>query len=46
VPVNAVLLTLAVQLALDAIDFGTTTGFETVIAIATEGFCMSHYTLP
>lgn len=41
VPVNAVLLTLAVQLALDAIDFGTTTGFETVIAIATEGFCKS-----
>jgi amino acid transporter len=39
VPVNAVVLTLAVQLALDAIDFGTTTGFETVIAIATEGFC-------
>lgn len=39
VPVNAVLLTLAVQLALDAIEFGTTTGFETVIAIATEGFC-------
>lgn len=46
VPVNAVLLTLAVQLALDAIDFGTTTGFETVIAIATEGFCKSTYTLP
>jgi len=42
VPVNAVLLTLAVQLALDAIDFGTTTGFETVIAIATEGFCESR----
>lgn len=44
VPVNAVLLTLVVQLALDAIDFGTTTGFETVIAISTEGFCMP--TLP
>lgn len=40
VPVNAILLTLVVQLALGAIDFGTTTGFETVIAIATEGFCM------
>lgn len=39
IPVNAILLTLVVQLALDAIDFGTTTGFETVIAIATEGFC-------
>ncbi|GAB1197992.1 hypothetical protein APSETT444_007298 [Aspergillus pseudonomiae] len=39
VPVNAVILTLVVQLALDAIDFGTTTGFQTVIAISTEGFC-------
>lgn len=39
VPVNAILLTLAVQLALDAIEFGTTTGFETVISISTEGFC-------
>ncbi|KAK1149080.1 hypothetical protein N8T08_007758 [Aspergillus melleus] len=42
VPVNAVLLTLVVQLALDAIDFGTTTGFETVIAISTEGFYVSY----
>lgn len=41
VPVNAVLLTLVVQLALDAIEFGTTTGFETVISISTEGFCKS-----
>lgn len=39
IPLNAILLTLIVQLALDAIDFGTTTGFETVIAISTEGFC-------
>ena len=30
---------MAVQLAFCAIDFGTTTGFNTVIAIATEGFC-------
>jgi choline transport protein len=42
VPVNAVLLTLVVQLALDAIEFGTTTGFQTVIAISTEGFCKFH----
>ncbi|KAL1967170.1 hypothetical protein VTN77DRAFT_3461 [Rasamsonia byssochlamydoides] len=42
VPVNAVLLTLVVQLALDAIDFGTITGFQTVIAIATEGFYLSY----
>ncbi|PYI31509.1 GABA permease [Aspergillus indologenus CBS 114.80] len=44
VPVNAVLLTLVVQLALDAIDFGTSTGFETVIAISTEGFYLSYAT--
>ncbi|RAH61606.1 GABA permease [Aspergillus piperis CBS 112811] len=42
VPINAVLLTLVVQLALDAIDFGTSTGFETVIAISTEGFYLSY----
>ncbi|KAJ5634654.1 hypothetical protein N7528_002496 [Penicillium herquei] len=42
VPVNAVLLTLVVQLALDAIEFGTTTGFETVISISTEGFYLSY----
>lgn len=46
VPVNAVLLTLVVQLALDAIEFGTTTGFETVISISTEGFCKcSNHTI-
>ena len=28
------------MLALCAIDFGTITGFNTVIAIATEGFCV------
>lgn len=39
VPINAILLAAVVQLALCAIDFGTTTGFNTVIAIATEGFC-------
>jgi len=45
VPLNAILLTLAVQMALDAIYFGTWTGFETVISIATEGFC-KPYPLP
>ena len=39
VPRNALLLTAAVQLALNAIEFGTTTGFQTVVAISTEGFC-------
>lgn len=39
VPVYAILLALGVQMALDSIYFGTLTGFNTVIAIATEGFC-------
>lgn len=39
VPVWALLLAIAVQVGLNSIDFGTTTGFETVIAISTEGFC-------
>lgn len=42
VPVNAVLLTMVVQLALNSIDFGTITGFQTVIAISTEGFCKRY----
>lgn len=42
VPTNAILLAGAVQFALCAIDFGTVTGFNTVIAIATEGFCESE----
>lgn len=40
---NALMLAVGVQLALCAIDFGTTTGFNTVIAIATEGFCAYTY---
>ena len=39
VPLNALALTVVAQFALCAIDFGTVTGFNTVIAIATEGFC-------
>lgn len=42
IPVYAIFLTLVVQLALNAIYFGTVTGFETVISIATTGFCKSH----
>ncbi|MCJ1313430.1 hypothetical protein MMC25_007108 [Agyrium rufum] len=42
VPVNAVLLSCAVQLALNSIYFGTLTGFNTVISIATEGFYLSY----
>lgn len=39
VPVYAVLLTCVVQMAFDSIYFGTTTGFNTIISIATQGFC-------
>ncbi|KAJ9198970.1 hypothetical protein DTO021D3_8572 [Paecilomyces variotii] len=41
-PINAILLSLGVQMALNAIYFGTLTGFETVISIATEGFYLSY----
>jgi choline transport protein len=39
VPINALLLTCVVQMAFDSIYFGTTTGFNTIISIATQGFC-------
>ena len=39
VPIYAILLACGVQLALNSIYFGTVTGFNTVISIATEGFC-------
>ena len=42
VPVNALILTVVVQLALNSIYFGTLTGFNTVIAIATQGFYVSY----
>ena len=42
VPVNAILLAFAVQIALNSIYFGTLTGFNTVISIATEGFYLSY----
>ena len=42
VPVYAILLTCGVQMALDSIYFGTLTGFNTVISIATEGFYLSY----
>jgi choline transport protein len=44
-PVNGLCLTVAVQWALLAIYFGAVQGFNTVIAIATEGFYVS-YALP
>ncbi|KAK5135566.1 hypothetical protein LTR08_005046 [Meristemomyces frigidus] len=42
IPVFALCLTVAVQLALNSIYFGTLTGFNTVVSIATEGFYVSY----
>ncbi|KAL5120851.1 hypothetical protein ACEQ8H_001332 [Pleosporales sp. CAS-2024a] len=42
VPVYAVLLTAIVQVAFNSIYFGTITGFNTIIAIATQGFYLSY----
>ncbi|KAJ4374776.1 hypothetical protein N0V83_001852 [Neocucurbitaria cava] len=42
VPVYAVILTAVVQMAFNSIYFGTTTGFNTIIAIATQGFYLSY----
>ncbi|KAG9701366.1 putative GABA permease, partial [Aureobasidium melanogenum] len=39
VPTYAILLTTTTQIALNSIYFGTVTGFNTVVSIATEGFC-------
>jgi amino acid transporter len=39
IPLYSIILTLVVQLALNAIYFGTETGFETVVSLATTGFC-------
>ncbi|KAL1311577.1 hypothetical protein AAFC00_001694 [Neodothiora populina] len=42
IPVFAILLTVLVQIALNSIYFGTVTGFNTVVSIATEGFYVSY----
>lgn len=42
VPVHAVFLAAAIQMALCSIYFGTVTGFNTVLSIATEGFYLSY----
>lgn len=42
VPVVAICVSGVVQMAFTAIYFGTVTGFNTVIAIATEGFYLSY----
>jgi amino acid transporter len=42
IPVAAILLGTVIQMAFNSIYFGTVTGFNTVIAIATEGFYLSY----
>jgi choline transport protein len=42
IPIIAILVSALVQMAFVAIYFGTVTGFNTVIAIATEGFYLSY----
>lgn len=42
VPVVAIIVGTVVQMAFNSIYFGTVTGFNTVIAIATEGFYLSY----
>ena len=42
VPLNSIVLCCVVQMALISIYFGTFTGFNTVISIATEGFYCSY----
>lgn len=39
VPVNAICLVVTVNIALMSIYFGSVTGFSTILAISTEGFC-------
>jgi choline transport protein len=43
VPIYGILLTFIVQIALNSIYFGTVTGFNTVVSIATEGFCKTEH---
>lgn len=43
-PIYGILLTFIVQIALNSIYFGTVTGFNTVVSIATEGFCKTNHT--
>ncbi|KAL4763722.1 putative GABA permease [Aspergillus foveolatus] len=45
IPLSAILATTLVQMAFNSIYFGTVTGFNTIISIATTGFYIS-YALP
>ncbi|KAF2822893.1 GABA permease [Ophiobolus disseminans] len=42
VPVYALIVTTVMQMAFNSIYFGTSTGFNTIIAIATQGFYLSY----
>ncbi|KAH8700527.1 putative GABA permease [Talaromyces proteolyticus] len=42
VPVNAIVVTVSIQMAFNSIYFGTVTGFNTVVSIATTGFYVSY----
>jgi amino acid transporter len=39
IPLNAIFATVLVQMAFNSIYFGTITGFNTILSIATTGFC-------
>ncbi|KAL2814305.1 amino acid/polyamine transporter I [Aspergillus granulosus] len=45
IPLNAIFVTVLVQIAFNSIYFGTVTGFNTIISISTTGFYIS-YALP
>lgn len=45
IPFFGICLTVLVQIALNSIYFGSLTGFNTVVSIATEGFCTSNLSL-
>ncbi|KAK3641011.1 hypothetical protein LTR56_008399 [Elasticomyces elasticus] len=42
VPINAILVVLVINAALMSIDFGSVTGFNTVLALCTEAFYLSY----
>ncbi|PWY73732.1 GABA permease [Aspergillus heteromorphus CBS 117.55] len=42
IPIYAILVTVVIQMAFNSIYFGTVTGFNTVVSIATTGFYVSY----
>ncbi|KAL4885566.1 GABA permease [Aspergillus karnatakaensis] len=45
IPLNAIFVTVLVQIAFNSMYFGTVTGFNTIVSVATTGFYIS-YALP